>query len=1200
MNGTKHEENERRRSKVKLSRFGPKSRMIVIGLSVLLFAAIVTNVALAREIRVIPASPADPNYDGTPCDSDGVVNGVVVLTSTACDLVRVAAGFAPLSGPDAGVVPSPGDVIVLSPGVYTLVDIDVDGNCVVGGNTNLCPPQDGTGPVVIPGATGNACGAGATTSPTGWDCYTAMPNLEIRSMNGAAVTIINDAYTGAMAGAALLIVAADGVVIGGAGADQGVTVTAATVNPGPGIVIGMTAVDTGIVANLANVCPAGQADEKITIRNNYINNNNTDGVLIDFTGVAARPIEKFKILNNDFRGNRHGIAVDPLALASVLSIEDFLISDNYFDSNAGHGILFNNTGPIDLITIENNQIYNSGVNGILFNPTVTRVTDAVIKHNVIWNNGGWGILFSNAGDVDSLEISDNTDETGNQGITGNGVDGIGFNPFVLNISDAVITGNVINNNAIDGIWMSNTGDVNNLLLQGNNIRRNGANGVIIAPINGDFTDSNIIDNVFWNNGANGFWATFGAVPPTPTDINTILFDHNEAKENGNDGIWLQTDNGDISNITFQNGNSLIKNTNIGLHIDAGGTSGGLGSIDTINIDDLTSNESQNAQGVFIWTFSGDIDTINISNTTIRNNAGTGLDIRSTSAANRGDLDNVTIVSTHVDFNGVRGPAGARDGILMRAAKVNRISIGDPNATGVDCTASNNNDNGVLINSTDDMGTINIYNSEFNSNDRDHDTVGVGIMLDSNQDMDDVVIHGNSANNNNKGIYFHIKGANGRNFTVEDNVINQNVGEGLLFDASDDMSMVEVTRNSFTGNAIDLRISVGDRGMGINVHGNTFRGASGTGIRVESYGVTIKENDIREHDYGIDVDKDDGNNVYTCNNIVTRHGIFGFDALGLASSGHRANADRNFWGERSGPYHPILNRSGAGSAVSDYVDFGDHICTSDADTNCWLPAPCPTAPVTGAFFAIESFDVSPTELTVGETVTITYTVTNTGTAEGTKEVTLTITSQADGTVVETLAHSITVTQGATQSDTFNWTPVVAGVYEIQLSTQDQTSDVVTVTVSGGAMPWVCDYAGADMLVDGADLIAGIQDYAAGMLDGSRLITLIQYYATDTPCDQPLPGAGAAALAVPFSVESVSFVNGQFVVEGVGLAAIDVQVFDLTGRTVFTATGAGNTLAFDGLSNEGKPLANGVYLYQVTAYGLNGEVARSKVQKLAWLR
>jgi hypothetical protein len=148
--------------------------------------------------------------------------------------------------------------------------------------------------------------------------------------------------------------------------------------------------------------------------------------------------------------------------------------------------------------------------------------------------------------------------------------------------------------------------------------------------------------------------------------------------------------------------------------------------------------------------------------------------------------------------------------------------------------------------------------------------------------------------------------------------------------------------------------------------------------------------------------------------------------------------------------------------------------------------------------------------------------------------------------------------------------------------------------------ICELAGADKIVDGADLIGAIQDYARGEIDGAQLIQIIQYYATGTECDQPLSTTTAALAAVPFALEDISYDGQAFVAEGTGIAAIDVRGYNLAGQTVFSGSATGNILAFTGLSSDGHVLANGVYLYTMIAYGVGGEVARSRVQKLVLLR
>ncbi|MCS6937604.1 MAG: gliding motility-associated C-terminal domain-containing protein, partial [Candidatus Bipolaricaulota bacterium] len=63
---------------------------------------------------------------------------------------------------------------------------------------------------------------------------------------------------------------------------------------------------------------------------------------------------------------------------------------------------------------------------------------------------------------------------------------------------------------------------------------------------------------------------------------------------------------------------------------------------------------------------------------------------------------------------------------------------------------------------------------------------------------------------------------------------------------------------------------------------------------------------------------------------------------------------------------------------------------------------------------------------------------------------------------------------------------------------------------------------------------------------------------------------------------------------------VQVYNLTGKLVFSAETAGKSLSWNGLSSDGRQLANGVYLYVMTVKGTYGDLVQTRVQKLAILR
>lgn len=77
--------------------------------------------------------------------------------------------------------------------------------------------------------------------------------------------------------------------------------------------------------------------------------------------------------------------------------------------------------------------------------------------------------------------------------------------------------------------------------------------------------------------------------------------------------------------------------------------------------------------------------------------------------------------------------------------------------------------------------------------------------------------------------------------------------------------------------------------------------------------------------------------------------------------------------------------------------------------------------------------------------------------------------------------------------------------------------------------------------------------------------------------------------------------RFVVKGIGLQDIRIEIFDLAGRKVFDSGFiGGEEFEWSLTTNHGQQLANGPYLYIVTAEGSNGKLVRSEVGKLAILR
>jgi murein DD-endopeptidase MepM/ murein hydrolase activator NlpD len=84
-------------------------------------------------------------------------------------------------------------------------------------------------------------------------------------------------------------------------------------------------------------------------------------------------------------------------------------------------------------------------------------------------------------------------------------------------------------------------------------------------------------------------------------------------------------------------------------------------------------------------------------------------------------------------------------------------------------------------------------------------------------------------------------------------------------------------------------------------------------------------------------------------------------------------------------------------------------------------------------------------------------------------------------------------------------------------------------------------------------------------------------------------------------SIKFGTVQFMADGQGIQEIQVQVFNLAGREVYNSGFVtGSKLYWNGLTNDSRRLANGVYLYVVRVRGFDGREYVSEVRKLVILR
>jgi len=191
-------------------------------------------------------------------------------------------------------------------------------------------------------------------------------------------------------------------------------------------------------------------------------------------------------------------------------------------------------------------------------------------------------------------------------------------------------------------------------------------------------------------------------------------------------------------------------------------------------------------------------------------------------------------------------------------------------------------------------------------------------------------------------------------------------------------------------------------------------------------------------------------------------------------------------------------------------------------------------------------------------------------------------------------------------------------------EDPTSDLQRVAAA------LDNRGNSDGLLNSDETLDGIRfwvnqtpvEVAGGetiVIDSDMMLALVSAWVSETPIDQ-LEGTGSASAAAlgslaslltggqpePLSLRRVSaqwHAQGQieFEAEGTGIRSTDIDVFDLSGQVVYSSEAQGRqSLTWNLLNTNHRPVANGVYLYVATVRGANGQVQRSAVKKLVVLR
>lgn len=146
---------------------------------------------------------------------------------------------------------------------------------------------------------------------------------------------------------------------------------------------------------------------------------------------------------------------------------------------------------------------------------------------------------------------------------------------------------------------------------------------------------------------------------------------------------------------------------------------------------------------------------------------------------------------------------------------------------------------------------------------------------------------------------------------------------------------------------------------------------------------------------------------------------------------------------------------------------------------------------------------------------------------------------------------------------------------------------------------------------SEVLSAIQYWISGdalpdvnqLIDDQMMLALIRLWITGESLN--LAGAPQTLMPQAFSVHGLRITSQGALqqtvhVMGSQVVASEIQVFDLQGRPVTEQQVGASSIRLTLRSLNGKPLANGTYMFVVTVYGARGEVWRSGVQKLIVLR
>lgn len=431
---------------------------------------------------------------------------------------------------------------------------------------------------------------------------------------------------------------------------------------------------------------------------------------------------------------------------------------NTIQSNRGAGIsiVAQNTA-VGSFRIENNLITGTQDDNLVATPfsgqgiyigarsfgTLTPATailsNSSIVNNVVGDttnttlgNAGGGLLVQvgerttlDGLSLDSNTFSSNGPTTGFVFNDANVINGITF----LRTDDAVIdnvtiSNNNIQNNTADGIYLHALGgflDQLDFTIRGNLIGDNTFNGINLRTEADAALNTIITNNLIENNGTNGIQLTAFEITPADQEIQTGVWTGNTIRNNQEHGIEISAVSGNGAAqplIIGQNGvdpgtglslgNLITGNFLDGIEVNGAGDmeiNNNMISLNGRNAAGVASTEANGVAGIDLNIPSGVGELrLRMTNNTIQNNAGDGLE-----AFSRAFFGNFTAVTVTALGNTIDGNTGRGIDLLNAGDAYMNFRLGDNTLAGGN-VVSNNGLEGIYVVNT--PATAQLQNNAF--------------------------------------------------------------------------------------------------------------------------------------------------------------------------------------------------------------------------------------------------------------------------------------------------------------------------------------------------------------------------------------------------------------------------------------------------------------------------------------------------------